>query len=129
MVFIRPSNKIYEYGLKIQIKVLLIFAITRNLLYSINSNLIFLNSTICGVKCKDGIIMGTEKIITNKMLLAGTDKRLYSIALNAGGVVNGITPDGRAMIQKARDECKSYKDMFHVKIPGVSLADRVALKF
>ena len=73
--------------------------------------------------------MGTEKIITNKMLLPGTDKRVYSISLNAGGVVNGITPDGRAMIQKARDECKSYKDMFHVKIPGVSLADRVALKF
>jgi len=42
--------------------------------------------------------MGTEKIITNKMLLPGTDKRLYSISLNAGGVVNGITPDGRAMI-------------------------------
>jgi 20S proteasome subunit alpha 7 len=55
-------------------------------------------STICGIKCKDGIIMGTEKIITNKMLLPGTDKRLYSISLNAGGVVNGITPDGRAMI-------------------------------
>jgi 20S proteasome subunit alpha 7 len=58
-----------------------------------------------GVQCKDGIILGTEKIVSNKMLVAGADKRLYSIALNCGAVVNGLTPDGRAIIQKAREEC------------------------
>ena len=63
------------------------------------------------------------------MLVAGADKRLYSIALNCGGVVNGLTPDGRAIIQKARAECTQYKDQFHVKIPGMTLADRIALKF
>jgi len=63
------------------------------------------------------------------MMVPGTDKRLYSIALNAGGVINGLTPDGRAIIQKAREECQQYKDQFHVKIPGGTLADRVALKF
>ena len=63
------------------------------------------------------------------MMVAGTDKRLYSIALNCGGVINGLTPDGRSIIQKARDESVQYKDQFHVKIPGATLADRVALKF
>ena len=89
----------------------------------------FSRSTILGVHCKDGIILGTEKIVINKMMIAGTDKRLYSIALDCGGIVNGLTPDGRAMIQKAREECKQYKDQFHVKIPGKTLADRMALKF
>ena len=51
-----------------------------------------------GVVCKDGIILGTEKIITNKMSIPGTDKRLYSINLHTGGVINGVTPDGRAVV-------------------------------
>lgn len=87
------------------------------------------SSTILGVHCKDGIIMGTEKIVTNQMMIPGTDKRLYSVSMNCGGIINGLTPDGRAVIQKAREECVQYKDQFHVKIPGATLADRMALKF
>ena len=63
------------------------------------------------------------------MLLAGTDKRLYSINLNTGGVVNGITPDGRSMIQRAREEVSQYETMFGIKCPGAILADRIAMKF
>ena len=29
--------------------------------------------------CKDGIILGTEKIVHNKMMVSGTDKRAYNI--------------------------------------------------
>ena len=36
-------------------------------------------STIMGVVCKDGIILGTEKIVVSKMMVSGTDKRIYSI--------------------------------------------------
>ena len=72
------------------------------------------SSTILGVQCKDGIILGTEKVIVNKMMMPGSDKRLYSIALNCGGIINGLTPDGRSIIQKAREECCQYKDQFHV---------------
>ena len=50
------------------------------------------------------MILGTEKLIFNKMQINGTDKRLYSINLNTGGVINGITPDGRSVIQRAREE-------------------------
>lgn len=62
------------------------------------------NSTILGVVCKDGVIMGTEKIVVNKMMISGTDKRLYSINLHTGGVINGVVPDGRSVIQRAREE-------------------------
>jgi 20S proteasome alpha/beta subunit len=50
------------------------------------------------------VILGTEKLIFNKMQIDGTDKRLYSINLSTGGVINGITPDGRSLIQRAREE-------------------------
>ncbi len=43
-------------------------------------------STSLGVQCKDGIILGTEKIVVNKMMLSGTDKRSYSIAPHVGCV-------------------------------------------
>jgi len=57
-----------------------------------------------GVVCKDGIILGTEKIVVSKMMLTGTDKRLYSINLHTGGVINGLIPDGRSIIHRAREE-------------------------
>lgn len=90
---------------------------------------LFLFSTILGVVCKDGIIIGTEKLIVNKMQIPGTDKRLYSINIKCGGVINGLTPDGRAVIGRAREESSQYEDNFGVKVPGHVLAERIALKF
>jgi 20S proteasome alpha/beta subunit len=86
-------------------------------------------STILGVVCKDGVILGTEKIVLNKMMVAGTDKRLYSINLNCGGVVNGLTPDGRSIIQRAREEGSQYASQFGIKAPSQVIADRVAMQF
>lgn len=73
--------------------------------------------------------MGTEKIVLSKMMVAGTDKRLYSINLNCGGVVNGLTPDGRSIIQRAREEGSQYASQFGVKPPTMVIADRVAMQF
>ena len=73
--------------------------------------------------------MGTEKIIVNKMLINGTDKRVYSINLTAGGVINGLIPDGRSMITRAREECSQYKNMYGIQMPGSVLADRMAMRF
>ena len=87
------------------------------------------SSTTAGIVCKDGIILGTEKIILNKMQINGTDKRVYSININTGGVINGLTPDGRSMIQRARAESTQYQNMFGIKVPGAVLADRMAMQF
>jgi 20S proteasome subunit alpha 7 len=73
--------------------------------------------------------MGTEKIIVNKMLINGTDKRVYSINLTSGGVINGLIPDGRSMITRAREECSQYKNMYGIQMPGSVLADRMAMRF
>ena len=81
-----------------------------------------------GVVCKDGIILGTEKIVLNKMMLSGTDKRSYSISPHIGCVVNGLVPDGRALMLKGREEAAQYKQMFGINIPGQTIADRIALK-
>ena len=62
-----------------------------------------------GVVCKDGIILGTEKIVLSKMMVSGTDKRVYSVTKSIGSVVNGIIPDGRTMMHRAREECEQYE--------------------
>lgn len=43
-------------------------------------------STVVGVRCRDGIVIGTEKIVVNKMMLPGTDKRIFTINTNVGCV-------------------------------------------
>lgn len=91
------------------------------------------------MRCKDGIILGTEKIVLSKMMISGTDKRVYSITPQSGGVslsseliiskvVNGLTPDGRSLVQRAREESKQYEDTFGIKVPTSVLADRLAMK-
>ena len=41
-------------------------------------------------------------------------------------VVNGVVPDGRALMFRAREEAKQYHDNFGIKIPNAILAERVA---
>lgn len=91
-----------------------------------DNNLFTVYSTIVGVVCKDGIIIGTEKIVVNKMMVSGTDKRTFNITKQAGCVVNGVVPDGKYLMFRAREEAKQYEDNFGIKIPGKILSDRVA---
>jgi 20S proteasome subunit alpha 7 len=42
--------------------------------------------------------------------------------------VNGLTPDGKALIFRGREEATQYEKMFGIKIPNSVLADRLALR-
>ena len=59
------------------------------------------------------------------MMVSGTDKRCYSISKEVGCVLNGLVPDGRAMMYRGREEAKQYHDNFGIKIPGHVLAQRL----
>lgn len=83
------------------------------------------SNTIVGVVCKDGVILGTEKVLTTKLLLPQTDKRIYSISRHAGIIVNGVVPDGRNIMYKGRKEYKSYSDQFGTEISGKVLCERL----
>ena len=43
-------------------------------------------STLLGVACKDGVVMGVEKAIVSKMLVEGSNRRLFTVGMNAGVV-------------------------------------------
>lgn len=81
-----------------------------------------------GVKCKNGIVLGTEKIVISKMMISGTDKRTFSVSTKAGCVVNGLIPDGKSIMFRAREEAQQYEKMFGIKIPGQVLAERLGMR-
>ena len=66
-----------------------------------------------GVVCKDGIILGTEKIVVSKMMVSRTNKRIYSFTKWLASVVNGIIPDGRA-IETITNQSREFKTQIQI---------------
>jgi len=73
------------------------------------------SSTIVGVICKDGIVLGAEKLLTSRLMLSTTDKRIYNIDSHIGmvskfthclfpKVLGGKIPDARIVMDRARGE-------------------------
>ena len=88
----------------------------------------FLNCrTIVGVKCKDGVVLGAEKLVFSKLLVDGTNKRIYNVDKSIGMVVAGKIPDGRHIMNYARNEANSFEKDFDINIDGRTLAERLAL--
>lgn len=42
--------------------------------------------------------------------------------------MNGLIPDGRALMHLSREEAGQYEQMFGIRIPGKTLAERIAMK-
>nr|GMD41863.1 probable auxin efflux carrier component 1B [Ipomoea batatas] len=42
------------------------------------------SGTVIGIKCKDGIVMGVEKLIASKMMLPGSNRRIHSVHRHSG---------------------------------------------
>lgn len=83
------------------------------------------SNTIVGLKCADGIIIGTDKMLNSKMMVHGTNKRIHHISKNMGCIITGNLPDGRHLVGRAREECKSYMENFGVDALSDIIADRV----
>lgn len=84
------------------------------------------SGTIVGICCKDGVLLGVEKFIENKMEEETTNTRIFNIDRHAGMTVAGWKPDSRPIINKARSEAKEYKDIYGHPIPGKILNERVS---
>ena len=62
----------------------------------------------------------------SKMLVAGSNRRMFGVNARAGVAVTGFVADGRQVVNRARDEARSYKDSYgHNIVPSI-LANRVA---
>jgi 20S proteasome subunit alpha 7 len=45
-----------------------------------------LSGTCIGIQCKDGVVLGVENLIENKMTEEGTNRRIYTVDKHSGMV-------------------------------------------
>jgi len=81
--------------------------------------------TAIGIRCKDGVVLAVEKIITSKLLKPGANKRITIVDRNIGIVSSGLVPDGRHFVARARDEASSWRRTYKSQIPTSALANRL----
>ncbi|KAG8068228.1 hypothetical protein GUJ93_ZPchr0005g15141 [Zizania palustris] len=84
------------------------------------------SGTVVGIKCKDGIVLGVEKLVTSKMILKGSNRRVHSVHRNTGLAVAGLAADGRQIVARAKSEAANYEKVYGEPMPVKELADRVA---
>ncbi|WRX33409.1 Proteasome alpha-subunit [Theobroma cacao] len=84
------------------------------------------SGTVIGIKCKDGIVMGVEKLIASKMMLPGSNRRIHSVHRHSGMAVAGLAADGRQIVARAKSEATNYESVYGEPIPVKELAERVA---
>lgn len=81
--------------------------------------------TSVGIRCKDGVVLAVEKVVTSKLLKQGANKRIATIDRHLGVVYSGMVPDGRHFVDRSRDEARSWRDTFKTPIPTADLASRM----
>ncbi|XP_020241832.1 proteasome subunit alpha type-3-like [Asparagus officinalis] len=86
------------------------------------------SGTVIGIKCKDGIVLGVEKLITSKMMLPGSNRRIHLISnfWNLCLAVAGLAADGRQIVARAKSEATNFEKTYGEPMPVKELADRVA---
>ncbi|KAI0889626.1 nucleophile aminohydrolase [Annulohypoxylon maeteangense] len=81
--------------------------------------------TSVGIRCKDGVVLAVEKVVTSKLLKPGANKRIGTVDRHLGVVFSGMVPDGQHFVDRARDEARSWRDTFKTPISTSDLASRM----
>lgn len=84
------------------------------------------SGTAVGICCKDGVVLGVEKLVVSKMLEKGSNKRLFAVDKHVGMAVGGLVADGRHLASRGRQEAASYISMMGTAVPSHILSDRLA---
>ncbi|XP_072032332.1 proteasome subunit alpha type-3-like [Amphiura filiformis] len=85
------------------------------------------SGTAIGLRCKDGVVFGVEKLVTSKLYEPTTNKRIYNIDRHIGMSVAGLLADARQIVEVARDEAAEYRANYGQPVPLKYLTDRVAM--
>eukprot|EP00270_Netrium_digitus_P021783 TRINITY_DN9547_c0_g2_i1.p1 TRINITY_DN9547_c0_g2~~TRINITY_DN9547_c0_g2_i1.p1 ORF type:complete len:251 (+),score=53.72 TRINITY_DN9547_c0_g2_i1:167-919(+) len=84
------------------------------------------SGTAVGVCCKDGVVLGVEKLIVSKMLVEGSNRRTFAVDRHAGMAIAGLVADGRQIVNRARSEANNFKSFYGDHIPIHVLSDRIS---
>lgn len=83
------------------------------------------SGTAIGVRCKDGIVLGVEKVLLSRMMLPGSNRRIYNVDKHAGISITGVNADGRQIVNNAREEAENYRATYGHRILPLILSARL----
>jgi len=84
------------------------------------------SSTVVGLRCLDGVILATEKLITSQLHVEGDNSRIFMIDDHIGMAAAGLLPDARSLAQYCRQEAQDFRREFGRPIPIRTLCHNVA---
>ncbi|XP_021429624.2 proteasome subunit alpha type-3 [Oncorhynchus mykiss] len=85
------------------------------------------SSTAIGIRCKDGVVFGVEKLILSKLYEQGSNKRIFNVDRHVGMAVAGLLADARSLSEVAREEASNFRSNYGHNIPLKYLSERVAM--
>ncbi|KAJ3076677.1 hypothetical protein HDU98_001139 [Podochytrium sp. JEL0797] len=84
------------------------------------------SGTALGIRCKDGVVLAVEKLVSSKLLVPGSNKRIGTADKHIGIATAGLLADTRHLVKRTREEAQQYRDFYKSAVPGKVIADRVA---
>ncbi|RXN19249.1 proteasome subunit alpha type-3 [Labeo rohita] len=75
------------------------------------------SSTAIGIRCKDGVVFGVEKLVLSKLYEEGSNKRIFNIDRHVGMAVAGLLADARSLSEVAREEASNFRSNYGHDIP------------
>ncbi|XP_041828807.1 proteasome subunit alpha type-3 [Melanotaenia boesemani] len=85
------------------------------------------SSTAIGIRCRDGVVFGVEKLVLSKLYEEGSNKRIFNIDRHVGMAVAGLLADARSLSEVAREEASNFRSNYGHDIPLKHLSERVAM--
>lgn len=82
--------------------------------------------TSIAIRFKDGVVFAVEKIVTSKLLVKSSNKRLQTIDKHIGVAYSGLLPDGRHFVNRGRDEASQWRSIYKVPMGVDALALRMS---
>lgn len=81
--------------------------------------------TTIAVRGKDCAVVATQRKVPDKLMKRDTITSLYAVDGLLGCCATGRAPDGKCLVQKARQEASDYRYKYGVSVPIETLAKRM----
>lgn len=82
--------------------------------------------TTVTVRGKDSVSVVTQHQVPDRLMRSETITSLYEISATIGACVTGRAPDGKALVQRARQDASQYKYKHGIEMPINVLAKKLA---
>ena len=85
------------------------------------------SGTAIAMVYNSGIVFAVDKYVSSKMIVPGTNRRVFTIDNRIGCCIAGFVSDANRIVSVARSESINYQKIYGSTIPIRVLAERIAM--